>query len=62
MKIRRKRALVAENVRLSALVAERESVLCPSCGTVIPDVFPDVFRTCWECGLTTRFTASAVAS
>jgi len=63
MKTRRKtRALVAENDRPTALVAECEPVLCPSCGTEIAGVTLDVFRTCWECGLTTRFTASAVAS
>ncbi len=62
MIIRRKRALVAENNRLTALVAERETVLCPNCGTKIAGVTLDVFRTCWECGLTTRFTASVVAS
>jgi tRNA(Ile2) C34 agmatinyltransferase TiaS len=61
MRLRRK-ALVAENARLTALVAaEREFVLCPNCGTELAatGMSLDIFRPCRECGLITQFEVVA---
>jgi len=64
VKIRKKtKALVAENARLTALVAERESVLCPGCGTEVAatGMALDILRPCRECGLTTQFAPTVTS-